>query len=101
MRMIMLVEMPVEPFNTLVRSGAAGAKMKKILDAIKPEHAWFFERDGCRTGVLIVNLDEAGGIPALAEPWFLTFNAKVEIRPAMTPEDLGHANLDALGKQWA
>jgi len=37
----------------------------------------------------------------LAEPWFLTFNAHVEFRVAMTPEDLGRANLDALGKKWA
>ena len=40
-------------------------------------------------------------IPALAEPWFLTFNADVELRVAMTPEDLARAGLEALGKKWA
>jgi hypothetical protein len=37
----------------------------------------------------------------LAEPWFLQFNAEVEYRIAMTPEDLGRADLGALGKKWA
>ena len=50
---------------------------------------------------LVVNLDDPSGIPALAEPWFLTCHANVEFRVAMTPEDLGRSNLEALGKQWA
>ena len=101
MRMMMLVQIPLEPFNSAVKDGSAGAKMKKILDAIKPEHAWFSEREGKRGGVLIVNLDSPSDVPRLAEPWFLTFNAQVEFKIAMTAEDLGRANLDALGKQWA
>jgi hypothetical protein len=101
MRMIMLVQLPVEPFNTAVKNGTIGAKMKKILDAIKPEAAWFSEREGKRGGILIVNLDSPSDVPRLAEPWFLTFNAEVEFRIAMTPEDLGRADLGALGKQWA
>ncbi len=100
MRMMMLVDLPLEPFNTAVRNGTAGPKMKKILDAIKPEAAYFGERDGRRGGVLIVNLESASDVPRLAEPWFLAFNAEVKFRVAMTPEDLAKANLDALGKTW-
>jgi hypothetical protein len=51
-------------------------------------------------GILIVNLEKAAQIPALAEPWFLTFNAAVEFHPCMTPQDLGAAGLDALGKRY-
>ena len=101
MRMMMLVQFPIEPFNTLVKNGTGGAKMKQILEAIKPEHTWFSEREGKRGGILIVNVDSPSDIPRLAEPWFLTFNAEVEFRVAMTPEDLGRADLESLGKKWA
>ncbi len=101
MRMLMHIHLPLEPFNTAVRDGSAGQKMKRILDAAKPEAAYFCEHNGQRGGTLVVNLDDPSGIPALAEPWFLTFNANVEFRVAMTPEDLGRSNLEALGKQWA
>jgi hypothetical protein len=101
MRMMMLVQLPIEPFNTAVKDGTAGEKMHRILESIKPEHAYFGEREGRRGGILIVDVAEASDIPRLAEPWFLTFNAEVEFRVAMTPEDLGRADLGALGKKWA
>lgn len=101
MRVLMLLQFPIEPFNTAVKNGTVGAKMRQILDATKPEAAYFTERDGRRGGILVVNMDKASDIPRLAEPWFLTFNAEVEVRIAMTPEDLAHADLDALGKMWA
>jgi len=101
MRMLMNVRLPLEPFNTAVRDGSAGQKMQRILEAIKPEAAYFSEQDGHRGGVLVVDMKSPSDIPALAEPWFLTFNAEVHFRVAMTPEDLSRANLDALGKKWA
>lgn len=101
MRMLMHVELPLEPFNTAVRDGSAGQKIQKILDAIKPEAAYFSEHYGRRGGTLVVNLKDSSEVPSLAEPWFLTFNAKVEFRIAMTPEDLGRSNLNAIGKRWA
>ena len=101
MRMIMHVEFPLEPFNSAVRDGSAGQKIQKILEAVKPEGAYFYDNHGKRGGCLIVNLDKSSGIPALAEPWFLTFNAHVELHPCMTPEDLATSGLDAVGKKWA
>ncbi len=101
MRMMMLVQFPIEPFNTAVRNGTVPATMKKIIEAVKPEHIWFSEREGKRGAVLIVNVDSPSDVPRLAEPWFLALNAEVEFRVAMTPEDLGRADLSALGKQWA
>jgi hypothetical protein len=100
MRMIMYVSMPVEVFNEAVRDGSAGAKMQKILGQQKPEAVYFTDLGGQRTGILIVDLPNASGIPALAEPWFLTFNAEVEIHPVMLPSDLATAGLDKLGKEW-
>lgn len=100
MRMIMQVHMPMEPFNTAVRNGQAGSQIQQILETLKPEAAYFTEHDGERSGLLVVQLNDPSEIPRFAEPWFLTFHARVEFRVAMTPEDLGRADMDALGKTW-
>jgi len=49
---------------------------------------------------MVEDVGSAPDIPRLAEPWFLGFNAQVEFRIAMTPEDLVTANLEALAEQW-
>jgi len=36
----------------------------------------------------------------MVEPWLLCFEADLELRPVMTPEDLKRAGLDELGKKW-
>ncbi|MGA9019016.1 MAG: hypothetical protein WB438_08805 [Candidatus Cybelea sp.] len=100
MRMLMHIKLPIEPFNSAVRDGSAGPKIQRILEATKPEASYFSEHDGHRGGTLVVNLNEPADVPRLAEPWFLTFNAEVEFRVAMTPADLGSANLEGLGKTW-
>ena len=101
MRMLMNVRIPHQPFNAAVKDGSAGAKIGKILEAIKPEAVWFTEQNGHRGAVLIVNVADASKIPVLAEPWFLTFQADVEFRIAMTPEELKHSGIDGMGKQWS
>lgn len=101
MRMLVNVSFPVETFNAAVKDGSSGNKIKKILDQLKPEAAYFMARNGQRTAVLIIDLPDASKIPTIAEPWFLQFNAAIELQPVMTPQDLGNAGLDGLGKQWS
>jgi hypothetical protein len=98
--MLMNITFPPEPFNSAVRDGTVGLKIKRILEAQAPEAVYFTEQHGKRGAVLAVNPRESSDIPALAEPWYLTFDAVVEFRIAMTPEDLARANLDHLGKIW-
>jgi len=100
MRMLMHIKLPIEPFNSAVRDGSAGPKIQRILEATKPEASYFSPQHGHRGGTLIVNVNDPADVPRLAEPWFLTFNAEVEFQIAMTPEDLGRANLEELGKTW-
>ena len=100
MRMMMQISMPNEPFSDLVRNGTAGKTMPKLLEATKPQAAYFAEVDGKRTGFLIVDLKEASGIPALCEPWFLAVKAEIRMRTVMIPEDLAKAGLDQVGKGW-
>jgi hypothetical protein len=101
MKMLLQVRIPHESFNAAVRDGSAGDKLKRILEATKPEVVYFTEQDGERGAIMVVNLEDPSKVPMFAEPWFLTFNADVEFRVAMTPEDVARAGLDALGKKWA
>jgi hypothetical protein len=100
MRMLMQARFPLEPFNTLVKNGTAGRKLQQIMEDIKPEAAYFFESNGQRTGVFIVDVAEPSRIPFFAEPFFLSFNASVEFHPVMSPEDLGKAGLEELARKW-
>ena len=100
MRMMLELRFPLEPFNTAVRDGSAGPTMMKILDDLKPEAAYFGEHDGCRGGWLVIDVKSPSEVPRFAEPWFLKFNAETKFRICMLPQDLGAANLEALGKKW-
>jgi len=98
--MLLNVSIPHESFNAAVRDGTVGTKLKRILDEIKPEAVYFTEQHGRRGAILIVDLADPSKVPALAEPWFLTFNADVEFKVVMTPDDLQNAGLDQIGKRW-
>ena len=101
MRMLVHVKIPHEKFNAAVRDGSAGKKIKRILEETKPEVVYFTEYNGRRGAIMIVNLADPSQIPSFAEPWFLSFNADVELHAIMTPEELARAGLDELGKKWA
>jgi hypothetical protein len=101
MRILLNIHIPHEPFNASVRDGTAGQKLGRIVDEIKPEAVYFTEQHGQRGAVMIVEMSDPSKIPTLAEPWFLTFNANVEFRVVMTPDDLKKAGLDEIGKKWA
>ncbi|HET9178632.1 MAG TPA: panthothenate synthetase [Terriglobia bacterium] len=101
MKMLLQVKLPHEPFNVAVRDGSAGKKIQRILEDIEPEAVYFTEMDGTRGVIMIVDIDDPSRIPALAEPWFLHFNADVKLRIVMTPDVLAKAGLEELGKKWA
>jgi hypothetical protein len=100
MRMLLNVTIPHEPFNTLVREKRVGPIMKRILDELRPEAAYFTEENGTRGAVLVIDVAQASKVPAFAEPFFLNFNADCRFRIVMSPEDLAKAGLDELGEKW-
>ena len=101
MKMLLSVAIPHEPFNSLVRNGKAGEVIGHILETIRPEAAYFTEQDGTRGGVFVVDVKTPSDVPALAEPFFLNFQADCKFCILMSPEDLQKAGLEAIGKKWA
>lgn len=91
MRMLMKVSIPVEQGNAAAVSGKLGATIQTILGELKPESAYFISENGMRTGIIVFDMKTQSQIPAIAEPWFLAFNAVITLTPAMTPQDLAEA----------
>ena len=103
MRMLLRVSIPVEAGNATAKAGTMGSIIESILADLKPEAAYFFADDsGNRSGSIVFDLQDVSQIPAVAEPWFLAFNAKVSLRPVMTPQDLAKAgsSIDKSAKQF-
>jgi hypothetical protein len=92
MRMLLRVSIPVEAGNAAAKAGTIGPTIQRILADLKPEAAYFFADDsGQRSGSIVFDMTDPSQIPAVAEPWFLAFNAQVSLRPIMSVQDLGAA----------
>ena len=91
MRFLVKVNIPVEAGNRAAKAGTLGTTIQAILTDLKPEAVYFMDDHGQRTAFLFLDMHDASQIPAIAEPWFLAFNASIEIHPVMVPEDLSRA----------
>ena len=91
MRCLLKVSIPVETGNVAIADGTLPKTIETILAEVKPEAAYFAEENGKRTGFIFLDLKDPSQIPAIAEPWFLAFNAQVEFHPAMNLDDLKKA----------
>jgi hypothetical protein len=103
MRMLLRVSIPVEAGNAAAKAGTLGSTVEKILADLKPEAAYFFPDDnGQRSGSIVFDMKDSSQIPAVAEPWFLAFNAKISLRPVMNPQDLAAAvpSINKTGQQY-
>jgi hypothetical protein len=101
LRLLMHVKIPHAKFNASIKDGTVGQQIIRTLNETKSETAYFTEYDGHRNAILIVNPDDLSKIPALAEPWFLIFDADVQFHIVMSPEELGRASLETIAMKWA
>jgi len=91
MRFLLKVNIPVETGNAAAKAGRLEGTIQSILADLKPEAVYFTDDKGQRTAFIFLDMQDASQIPAIAEPWFLAFNAHVEMHPVMVPEDLAKA----------
>jgi hypothetical protein len=88
MKFLLKVNMPVDAGNAAAKAGKLGATIQSILADLKPEAVYFTAERGKRTAFIFLEMQDASQMPAIAEPWFLAFNAGIEIFPVMAPADL-------------
>jgi hypothetical protein len=91
MRFMITFRIPTERGNAAVRDGSLSDTLQSVLEDLKPEVAYFSDIEGARGGYLVVNMDDASQIPAVAEPLFLAMDATVQVHPVFTPEDMPKA----------
>jgi hypothetical protein len=92
MRMLLRVSIPVETGNAAAKAGTLGSTVERILADLKPEASYFFADDnGKRSCSIIFDMTDPSQIPAIAEPWFLAFEAAISLRPVMSLQDLEKA----------
>ncbi len=91
MRFLIKASWNVEAGNKLAKNGVLGATVQSILEELRPEAAYFLADHGKRAAYLIVDMEDASQIPAVAEPWFLACNATIDVHPVMSAADLEKA----------
>jgi hypothetical protein len=91
MRFMLTYRISPEKGNALAREENLRQTVQAIVEQINPEAAYFTPMEGARGGYLVVNLDDASQIAAMAEPLFIGLDATVQIHPVMTGEDLDKA----------
>jgi len=88
MRFLVRITLNAEGGNKMIKDPKGIKKLEAYYKKIKAEAAYFYEDNGERTMAFIIDMKSVDMIPAIAEPMFQEFNAKVEFHPVMILEDL-------------
>ena len=102
MRMMLSVTFPTAKFNELWRKGEVGPKIQQIIEDTKPEAVYFGRGNAGQRGVvIIIDVPTAADVPRVTEPWYLLFEATVEVCHCMTLEDIGKVDYEGLASRYA
>ena len=88
MRMMLRITFPTEAGNRAIEDGSFPKLMQAALDKLQPEAAYFYANKGQRAAMLFFDMEDSSEIPGIAEPWFVSLNAEIELQPVMNKDDL-------------
>jgi hypothetical protein len=94
MRCIVEAVIGADAGNRSILDGSLPSKVKRYIEAVKPEAVYFTVKDGQRTIFAVVNFPSEDKMVALNEPLWLDFGASVTVTPAMSLADLEKAGKD-------
>lgn len=88
MRMLLSAVMDTEAANDAASRGALPDITNRMIEALKPEAAYFVLQDGQRSCLMVFDLDDPSRIPMICEPLFLGAKAKITLSPCMDLDEL-------------
>ncbi len=88
MRMMVKFQIPTEEGGRAIQDGSMQRLIQESMAALQPECAYFFVEDGVRTALAVFDLQSPSDMVPLLEPAMMQVNAKVQLFPVMTREDL-------------
>ncbi|MGW5848282.1 hypothetical protein ACWFQ8_10080 [Streptomyces sp. NPDC055254] len=88
MRVMLRAHMDTAATNEGIKTGSLPQVIKKLMDTVEPEAAYFGLHEGVRSCWLVFDLQDSAHLPPLVEDLFLQFNAEIEVAPVMNAEDL-------------
>ncbi|GAB2503249.1 DUF3303 family protein [Microbulbifer agarilyticus] len=88
MRLLFRFSIPVAKGNECASDGTLMLALQTLIEETKPEAAYFHLDNGCRAGTLVFEADNAEKMAAINEPFFAKVNARIEIQPVLTLDEL-------------
>ncbi|WP_327132201.1 hypothetical protein OG311_14825 [Streptomyces sp. NBC_01343] len=88
MRVMLRAHIDTQAGNEATRAGTMPRAMKKLMEKVKPEAAYFGPSEGVRSCWIVFDMQDSAEMPALLEGLFMELNAEIEISPVMNAEDL-------------
>ena len=88
MRVMMKIQIPTQKGSAALRDGSLPQLIQSTLERTKAEAAYFTVEGGQRTGFIFFNMEDQAHVPMLGEPIFEGLEAKIDVTPCMTVDDL-------------
>ena len=88
MRLILRFSIPVQKGNEAVSDGTLAIALRNLVEKVNPEAAYFHLDDGKRAGTIVFEAPDHLNLAEINEPLFAQLNAKIDIQPAIRPEEL-------------
>jgi hypothetical protein len=88
MRMLMRVQIPVDSGSRAIEDGSLPELIRKTLEGVQAEAAYFTTMDGHRTALIVFDMKASSDMVRIAEPLFTGFDAEIDFMPCMNTDDL-------------
>jgi hypothetical protein len=81
-------QLDTEAASQRIEDGTLAQVMQQTMEVLRPEAVYFGPEDGFRTAFIVFDMADPSQLPAVTEPLFSHFKARVQIFPVMNQDDL-------------